>query len=528
MQETAHHEGSHTGFYHGFNRTVAIGPKLLVLLLILWAVFAPTHARDVLQATQGWTIQVFGSWYMFSCALFMLGVMLLALYPATGNIKLGRDKDQPEFSTFSWFSMMFGAGVGIGMLTYSTAEPIYHFSTNPDVIAGTVQAKTAETVRYAYKWSLFHWALTPWGIYAVLGISLGYFSYNQGLPLTIRSSLKPLFGNAINGALGNLVDIVAILATVIGVAVTIGLGVSQFASGLFNISGVSWLVTESGAPSFAAQMMALVIVLFASTISALSGVSKGIKWLSNLNMGLTVFLLLFFVFFGAFAFAIKTFGLAIWDYLRELPRMSFTIWGAESDQALADWQGAWTIFYWAWWIAFAPFVGLFLARVSKGRTIRQYVLGAMIVPSLTCLTWFALVGGSALDLELSGVANSRILNADISAQLYETINLLLSPMLATVMSVVIVILLLTYLITSVDSAILVVTTIAAEGERPSNTNKHIVLWGVIFAGVIGALLYAGGIDSLRSAMIIGAVPFSLVMALMLVSLVKSLLTNKIA
>lgn len=523
MSETDHTANATHGFYRGFNKIVAITPKLLILLLICWAVFRPENARDVLLTIQNWTTRVFGSWYMFSAAIFMFGLMVLAVYPKTGRIKLGADKDVPEFSTFSWFSMMFGAGVGIGMLTYSTAEPIYHFASNPDVILGVVEAKTAENVRQAYKWSMFHWALTPWGIYGVLGISLAYFSFNQGLPLTIRSSLRPLFGNAADGVLGNVVDVVAILATVIGVAVTIGYGVSQFASGVFNISGAKWLISESGAPTLVAQVLALAVVLVASTISALSGVSKGIKWLSNLNMGLTVFLLVFFVIFGAFAFAAKTFAMAIWDYVMELPKMSFTIWSADTQPELADWQGNWTIFYWAWWVAFAPFVGLFLARVSKGRSIREYVLGAMIVPSLTCLTWFTLVGGTALDMELSGVAAGKILGADISAQLYETINLLLSPAFATAMSVIIVVLLLTYLITSVDSAILVVTTIAATGKQPKNMAKHIVLWGCVFAGVIVSLLYAGGIDTLRSAMIIGALPFSFVMMLMMISLFKSLL-----
>jgi len=511
------------GFYQGFNKVVALTPKLLILAIVLWAVFAPEHAQTTLKNIQNWTTRVFGSWYMLSAAVFMLSMLILALIPVTGRTKLGTKSDRPEFSTFSWFAMMFGAGVGIGMLTYSTAEPIFHFSSNPETILGITEPQTVENVRHAYKWGLFHWALTPWGIYAVLGISLAYFSYNRGHPLTIRSSLRPLFGNAIDGILGNIIDIVAILATIIGVAVTIGYGVSQFASGVFNISGAEWILQESGTPTLTAQLIALAIVLFASTISAMSGLSRGIKWLSNMNMGLTAFLLLFFVFFGSLAFAINAFGYAIWDYARELAPMSFTIWSQQTEPELASWQSSWTIFYWAWWIAFAPFVGLFLARVSRGRTIREYVIGAMIVPSLTCLTWFTLVGGTALDLELSGIANGKILNADISAQLYETINLLLSPGLANAMSALIVVLLLTYLITSVDSAILVVTNLASAGKQTQNSSKHIVVWGSIFAAVIAALLYAGGMESLRSAMIIGALPFSFVMLLILISLVVSLL-----
>jgi len=514
-----------SGFYQGFNTIVALTPKCLIFCLVIWAMWSPEHAKTALEDIQNWTTNTFGSWYMMSAAVFMLSMLLLAIVPSTGRIRLGSETDRPEFSTFSWFAMMFGAGVGIGMLTYSTAEPIYHFGSNPETILGLAEAQTTENVRHAYKWGLFHWALTPWGIYAVLGIALGYFSYNKGLPLTIRSSLRPLFGNAIDGVLGNVIDIIAILATIIGVAVTIGYGVSQFASGVFNITGAQWILKESGSPTLIAQLMALVIVLVASTVSAMSGVSKGIKWLSNLNMGLTMLLLLFFVFFGSLAFAINAFGYAVWDYIRELAQMSFTIWDSQSEPELAKWQGDWTIFYWAWWIAFAPFVGLFLARVSRGRSIREYVLGAMVVPSLTCLTWFTLVGGTALDLELNGIANGKILNADISAQLYETINLLLSPGAATAMSAVIVILLLTYLITSVDSAILVVTNLASGGKQTQNSTKHIIVWGAVFAAVIAALLYAGGMSSLRSAMIIGALPFSLVMLLILISLIMSLLRN---
>lgn len=514
-----------SGFYQGFNKVVAIMPKVLVLCLIVWAVMLPEQAKETLSDMQHWTTSYFGSWYMFSAAIFMMAVLLLAIIPRTGRIKLGLEDDKPEFSLFSWFSMMFGAGIGIGMLTYSTAEPIFHFATNPDTIQGLSSSLDADNVRSTFKWGFFHNALTPWSSYAIIGISLGYFSYNKGLPLTIRSSLQPLFGNAVQGWLGHVVDIAAILATIIGVGVTIGYGVSQFASGVFNISGAQWLMKLDGSPSFAAQLVALLIVLGASTLSAMSGINKGIKWLSNINMSLSFFLLMFFVVFGSFSFAIKAFGFAIWDYLVNLAEMSFTVWDIKEDKELAEWQGAWSIFYWAWWIAFAPFVGLFLARVSRGRTVREYVLGAVIVPSLTCLTWFALIGGTAIDLELSGIAQGSIINADISAQLYQTINLILSPELAAIMSAIIVVLLLTYLITSVDSAILIVTTLASGGNQNQKSSKHIIIWGLIFTAVIASLLAAGGMATLRSAMIIGALPFSMVMMLMLVSLIKSLFLN---
>jgi choline-glycine betaine transporter len=315
----------------------------------------------------------------------------------------------------------------------------------------------------------------------------------------------------------------------IGLGVTIGYGVSQFASGMFNISGMQWIVDEAGKPTLGAQVMGLIIIVGASCLSALSGLQRGIKWLSNINMGLSMFLVLFFILFGATAFAVKSFGYAIWDYLIALPSMSTTVWNnpdTEVGAALQSWQGAWNIFYWAWWIAFAPFVGLFLARVSRGRTVREYVLGAMIVPSLICLTWFTFVGATAIDRELSGAAQGTIVGADISAQLFKTINLMLSPELAIALSVVVVTLLLTFLVTSADSGILIINTLASGGSQTQKQAAHVIIWGVIFALLVGVLLAAGGMDALRSAMIIGALPFSLVMALMTVSMIKALVSHR--
>jgi len=515
-----------SGFYDGFNRFVTLGAKALLALFILWVVLAPEKAGEILTLIQTDTVHIFSRWYMYVTFFFVLVCLGLALWPKSGRVRLGKSDDRPEFSRFSWFSMMFGAGIGVGMMTYSTAEPIFHFANNPDVIKGVAEAQSVENVRLAYKWAAFHYALTPWACYGIVGMALGYFIYNRGLPLTIRSGLTPLFGRYLSGPLGHIVDIVAIIATISGVGVTIGYGVSQFAAGVFNITGVEWLTDGNGKPALTAQLLALVIIVLASTISAVSGVKKGIKWLSNINMGLSFFLLLFFILFGATFFAFKTFFLAIWDYLLALPRMSLSVWsssGDDTEQALAKWQAAWSVFYWAWWIGFAPFVGLFLARVSKGRTIREYVFGAMLVPSIMALTWFALVGGTAVNLELSGVAQGAIINADISAQLFETINLILSPSLAIFMSVVIVILLLTYLVTSADSAILIINTISSAGDDKKKHAKHIILWGFILTVVIAVLLVAGGMGALRSVMIIGALPFSLVMALMAVSLLKSLL-----
>ena len=518
-----------TGFYKGFNQIVSLGGKALLALFIIWVARKPEQSKAILADIQSATVNIFGGWYMYVTLCFVVICLGLAIIPRSGKLRLGQADERPSFSNFSWFSMMFGAGIGVGMLTYSTAEPIFHFANNPDVIKGTVEAQTAENVRYAYKWAMFHYALTPWACYGIVGMALGYFSYNRKLPLTIRSGLAPLFGKHLSGPLGHIVDIVAIIATITGVGVTIGYGVSQFAAGVHNMIGADWIVTEQGEPAIAAQLLALVIIMSASIVSASSGVEKGIKWLSNINMGLSFFLLLFFVIFGATFFAFKTFFYTIWDYLIAFPNMSLSVWSSKGDQTeqdLASWQAAWSVFYWAWWIGFAPFVGLFLARVSRGRTIREYVLGAMLIPTLMCLTWFALIGGTAIDLELSGIAQGGIVNADISAQLYQTINFLLSPLMAKFMSAVIVILLLTYRVTSADSAILIINTIASIGNTQQKHVKHIILWGAILTGIVAVLLIAGGMDALRSVMIIGALPFSFVMALMCVSLIKSLLFDK--
>jgi choline/glycine/proline betaine transport protein len=257
-------------------------------------------------------------------------------------------------------------------------------------------------------------------------------------------------------------------------------------------------------------------------------VGKGIKWLSNLNMGLTIFFLLFLLVFGSTTFALKALFVGIGDYIVNLPSMMFTVWspdGTETGDALAGWQGGWTIFYWAWWIAFAPFVGLFLARISKGRSLREYVLGAMVVPSMVCFVWFAFAGGTAIDLELNGGANRAILDAGLSSQLFATVNQLLSPVMAIAMSVLLVVLLLTYLVTSADSAILIINTINAAGDETPKGRAHILIWGTALTLVISVLLVAGGLSAIQTAMIIGALPFSIVLALMGVALIKALIRD---
>ena len=520
---------SKSGFYSGFTKDVAITAKVLVGGLIVWAIAFPAQAAEVLGALNSFILNGFNYWYVYVMAFFVVCCCFLALWPAAGRLRLGHEDDRPEFSNFSWFSMMFGAGIGIGMLTFATAEPMYHFAQNPSTITGLTEGSTEGNVRAAYIWSFTHWGISAWAAYAIVGLALGFFAYRRGLPLTIRSALTPLFGKSLAGPLGHAVDVVAVVATVLGVSQTLGFGVEQFIAGLSRIGFGEWLYTTDGdglqTASTLGLIFALIIIMGASTLSALSGVGRGIKWLSNVNMGLSFFLLLFFLVFGSTMFGLTAFFVGIGDYLISIPGILFTVWsmdGTETGDSLASWQGGWTIFYWAWWIAFAPFVGVFLARISKGRTIREYVLGAMIIPAMMCFLWFAMAGGTAIDLELSGVAEGTIAGTAQSDQLFATLAVLLSEPLAYLMSIIVVILLLTYLVTSADSAVLIINTINAAGDEGPKARPHIIFWGFALALVVGGLIVAGGLDAIKTAMVIGALPFSLVMVLMGVSLLRAI------
>lgn len=518
-----------SGFYRGFTKHVTITAKLLVAVLILWAMIFPEGSSSVLGGINDTILASFGFWYIYAMAFFVILCLALAIWPAAGRLKLGLPDDKPEFSRFSWFSMMFGAGIGIGMLTFATAEPLYHFAKNPATIQQLTEPSSEGNVREAYIWAFTHWGFAAWAAYAIVGLSLGYCAYRRGLPLTIRSGLTPLFGKLMLGPLGHVVDVVAVVATVLGVSQTLGFGIEQFVAGLSRIGVGDWLFTTAAdgtrSSSAVGIIVALLVIMGASTLSALSGVGKGIKWLSNINMGLSFFVLAFFVVFGSTLFGLQTLFVGLWDYLLSIPGNIFTVWpknGTPVGDALAGWQGGWTIFYWAWWIAFAPFVGLFLARISRGRTVREYVLGAVIVPSIMCFVWFALAGGTAIDLELTGKAAGAIAGASQESQLFAMLDVMLSPDLAWAMSVVVVVLLLTYLVTSADSAVLIINTINAAGDDGPKARLHILFWGAALALVVGGLIVAGGLGSITSAMVIGALPFSLVMVMMGIALIKAI------
>ena len=518
-----------TGFYRGFSIDVTVASKIIISALVVWAIFWPVQAGETLGDWNTLILANFAAWYIWAVALFVTVCIGLAIWPAAGRLNLGRPGEKPDFSNFSWFSMMFSAGIGVGMLTWAVAEPVTHFANNPEVIQGLTTGGGADNVRMAYKWSFLHWGFGAWSCYAIAGLSMAFFSYRRALPLTIRSSLTPIFGKVLSGPLGHLIDIVAVVATILGVAQTLGFGAEQFVAGLTRI-GIGGLVNADGTTNSSGIVIALILIMGASTLSALSGVRKGIKWLSNINMFLSIILLGFLIIFGSTFFGGSALLFGIWDYVIALPKMSINVWGTDGVEGseaflLTQWQGSWPVFYWAWWIAFAPFVGLFLARISRGRTIREFVLGAMFVPSLMCFIWFAWAGGTAIDLELNGGANGLILDTANGDKIFAMTAFILAPIgewLAWGMALLIVVLLMTFLVTSADSAVLIVNTINAGGDEGPKARPHILFWGAALGLVVVGLLISGGTEAIKMAMVIGALPFSIVMVLMCFALVMAI------
>lgn len=523
-------ETAEKGFYSGFSMSVAVVSKIIIASLVIWAIVFPEQAGSVLNAINSFILANTAYWYIWIVALFFFTCAILAIIPATGKLKLGVEDDVPEFARFSWFAMMFGAAIGVGMLTWAVAEPVYHFQNNPDVIAGTATGSAQDNVINAYKWSNLHWGFGAWACYGLTGMAMAFFSYRRGLPLTVRSSLIPIFGKSLSGPLGNVIDIVAVVATILGVAQALGFGVEQFVSGMTRI-GIGGLTdAETGTSNTLGILVAITIIMVASTASALSGVGKGIKILSNVNMILSIFLLGFFLIFGSTFFGLNALFMGFIDYIVNLPTLLFQVFrsdGVEGSVATLqeNWQGAWSVFYWAWWVAFAPFVGLFLARISKGRSIREFVLGAMIMPAIMCFIWFSFAGGTAIDLTLNGDAGDAIFGVPDGDKIFAMVVYMLGSGLGWVMSVLIVVLLLTYLVTTADSAVLIVNTINAAGDEGPKARPHIYFWGAALGGVVAALLIAGGpgggLKAIQTAMVIGAFPFSIVMVLQCVSLVKA-------
>lgn len=492
----------------GANPIMSIGSALVVSMFVLFTLFNPDYAGSIYGSARDFISQNF-DWYYIGLLNFFIVLAVLLIFSKYGNIRLGADNDRPEFSYFAWFSMLFGAGIGIGILFWSIAEPITYFQGNPFI--DNSQAMTPEAAQVAMRIAIFHWGLHGWGMYAVLGMAFAYFCYRKGLPLSIRSALHPVFGDKIYGPIGFAADLLAVFGTVFGIATSLGLGAQQMNAGISYLLGIN-ISTET-------QILLIIGISLIATISVLTGINKGIKLLSILNMRLTLLILALFFVFGPTIYLINSLANNSLDYLLNAP--SLGLWVAPQQDA--QWQSAWTIFYWGWWISWSPFTALFIARISRGRTIREFVLGVLAAPTLLTILWITLFGNTALHIELFGDGGiTAAVNADRTTALFKTIELLdVGTLLTGLMATICTIMLVTYFVTSADSATLIICTLIAMGdENPSPRLR--IFWGVAIGSVAAVLLYAGGLQALQTASIAAALPFSIVLILATFGLCKSL------
>ncbi|MEU1684734.1 BCCT family transporter [Micromonospora sp. NPDC005707] len=475
-----------------------------VLAVVAWGVLGGGSLAAFGKSGLAWVIGTFGWFFVVAADAFLVLSVVLAA-SRFGRIRLGADDDEPEFSTLAWVSMMFSTGMGIGLVFYAVAEPIQHYAAPPP--AAGVQPQTGPAAAAAMQYTLFHWTLHPWGIYAVAALALAYSTFRKGRGSRISAAFVPLLGARAYGPVGQAIDLLAVFATVFGSATSLGLGALQVTAGLDSATGVP--------DSTGVELVVIAALTAAFVISAFTGLHKGIKWLSTSNVVLAVGLMVFVFVAGPTIYTLEVLPASVGDYLSHLVVMS-TRTGAFTDPA---WLGSWTIFYWAWWISWAPFVGIFIARISRGRTVREFVTGVLLVPSGASVVWFAIMGGTALRVQQSG---TRDLVADVGASAENALFGLLHALpLATVTTAVAAVLVALFFITGADSAALVLGSLSSRGAlRPHR--GVVVLWGVLIGAVAAALLLAGGLAALQQATILVALPFVVVMLGLAVALVREM------
>ncbi|MEA1959935.1 MAG: BCCT family transporter [Bacillota bacterium] len=474
----------------------------ITLLFVLWGIVFPENMADKMQQGLDFIIQTFGWFYLLSTIVFVVFIIYVG-FGRYGKIKLGEDEDEPEYGFFTWLAMLFSAGMGIGLVFWGVAEPMYHFLTPPEGGA----PETIEAAQVALRYSFFHWGLHPWAVYAVIGLTLAYYRFRKGEPGLISVTFRPLIGDRVHGPIGKSIDSLAIIATVFGVATSLGLGALQINGGIAYVSGI--------ANNINVQILIILVVTVLYILSATTGLNKGIRILSNVNLSIATALLLFVLILGPTLFIIDNFTATLGRYFWNLIPMSFRLTPFKGS----DWIGSWTLFYWAWWIAWAPFVGTFIARISKGRTIKEFIMGVLLVPSTLAALWFATFGGVALYLEMfQNVPIAKAVNNDITSALFITLE---QFPLGTLLIIVAILLIVTFFITSADSATFVLGILSTQGVlNPSNTIK--IVWGVLQSGIAVVLLWSGGLGGLQTASIIAALPFAVIMLGMCVSLNKEL------
>jgi len=469
----------------------------LILAIVVWGVLAPATLGAVFDTALAVITRNFGWFYLW----VVLGLVVMALvlaFSRYGDLKLGGEDDEPEFSIGAWFAMLFAAGMGIGLVFWGVAEPVSHYGAPPPGIA----PNTPEAANAAMRYSFFHWGLHPWAVYSIVALAIAFFQFRKGGSALVSTAVQALPWPWVR-PLGPLVNVLAVIATAFGVAASLGMGALQINSGLARVFGL---------PVGGASQVGIIVVTTALFLaSAVTGVTRGIKWLSSINLVIAALLALAVFVLGPTVAIIDTFTTTLGAYASEFVRMSLRMTPFRDS----GWVGGWTVFYWAWWVSWSPFVGLFIARVSRGRTIREFILGTVLAPTLAAFVWFSVFGGTALHLQiLQGLPISEAVQADVSTALFTLFDAL--P-LGGLMTGVATVLVLVFFVTSGDSATLVLGMMSTGGdENPRPRVK--VIWGVLVAGIAITLLLAGGVKAVQTATIVFALPFTAVILLMAVAL----------
>ncbi|MFC7303257.1 BCCT family transporter [Streptomyces monticola] len=476
-----------------------------VLGVVGWAALGKKSFSSVSDTALAWVLDNFAWLFVIAADVFLVLCLLIA-FSRFGRIRLGRDDSEPEFNNLAWIAMMFSAGMGIGLMFYGVGEPLQHYLSPPPMTGATGQSGDAANI--ALQYSFFHWTLTPWAIYGIAGLALAYAGFRKGRGNRLSSAFVPLMGERrAAGWPGRIIDLLAVFATVFGTATSLGLGALQVSKGLHLTAGVDDTKTL--------QLIIIVALGAAFVVSAFSGLHRGVKWLSTLNIVLAAVLMAFVFILGPTVYILDAIPESVGGYVHWLIPMA-TRAGSFSD---SGWLGAWTIFYWAWWLSWAPFVGTFIARISHGRTIREFLIGVLLVPSSATVVWFCVMGGTGIRLDETG-------KVDMAGKMKEGVEASLFGMLdglpiGTVTSWVAMLLVMTYFVTSADSASLVMGSLTSRGALHPKT-WLVVAWGVLMGAVAAVLLVAGGLDSLKTATILVALPFVLVMLTLCWSLYKEL------
>ncbi|HLQ79651.1 MAG TPA: BCCT family transporter [Brachybacterium sp.] len=481
-------------------------PALIVIVLVaVLSIAFPESAATAMEGSQNWIVANLGWFYMLAIGIFVAFAIVVAL-SSWGSIRLGRDDDEPEFGLLSWFAMLFSAGMGVGLVFYGVAEPLGYTTSSPKPgwtgegveLSGVAMAQT-----------FLHWGLHPWAAYAVIGLALAYAIHRRGRPVSIRWALEPIFGERVKGWIGDVIDILAIFGTVFGIATSLGLGAQQIGAGMEVIG-----VVDEASTNF--LVVLIIVITFIATFSVISGVGVGIKWLSNGNLTLAGLLAITAIVFGPTVFIFQNFVESLGIYLTDIFHLTLDVGAYTRSEEAQSWFAGNTLFYWGWWIAWAPFVGVFIARISKGRTVRQFVAGVLLVPTLVGMIWFSIWGGNGLFRQWFGTGDL----GDITAE--ESMFRIFEQFPATqLLSVLGIILVAVFFVTSSDSGSLVVDMLAS-GGHPNPPIWSRVLWALLEGVLAAALLLSGGLTSLQAGSLMTALPFSIILLLMCVALVKAL------